>query len=495
MTLTTGSTATAATPGHTALVYMQEHADLSQQARMPRGAERRQATWDQLVATAERTQAPLQQLIDELIADQKVESARSIPLINAIAVTLTSPAGDSSSNAVLDALRGASAVASVVTDADLSVPEPARDAAAGVSQVTRPVTGAGTALPGATRNTVQPDAGVAWGVAKIGAPAAWSTGITGKGVTVGLVDSGLDASHEGVKAAYRGTQADGSQQHDYNWIDTAGYDNGDFVPVPYDSDGHGTHVAGTVAGGTDTHKIGVAPDAKFIVAKMGAENYLADAISAVRALQFMLAPTKVDGTAPDPSKGVDIVNNSWGIDKHYRPAVQGALDALKAAGIVVVNAAGNEGEAGVQGTVQDVPGSLPGHLSVAATTRRDKVPEWSSVGPSPFNDKVGDTPTLAAPGDQILSAEIAGGYAAYGGTSVAAPHVTGAVALMLQANPQATNEQIRDALQSTATDIDRRGPDYASGAGRINADQAVDAIRALAHTRAEATQAQRVRHN
>jgi subtilisin family serine protease len=319
----------------------------------------------------------------------------------------------------------------------------------------------------ATRRGIEPEQPAAeWGVAKINAPEAWAKGIDGSGVTVGIVDTGLDAAHPAIKPHYRGTQADGSMQHDYNWFDpftkrAEAFDDGD----------HGTHVAGSTAGGTDARAIGVAPGAKIIAAKaINGSGYNTTAAT-LQALQFMLAPTKTDGSAPDPTKGADVINNSWGNANQADDTFIESFAALKAAGIEVVSAAGNDGPR--EGTVSP-PGSYPGYLSVAATTESDKVASFSSRGPSKFASPEEMTPNVAAPGAGVVSAVPGGRYQRMSGTSMASPHVAGAVALMLQAHPQATHDQIVEALTRTAVDIDRPGPDNAAGFGRIDVAKALD---------------------
>jgi bacillopeptidase F len=192
----------------------------------------------------------------------------------------------------------------------------------------------------------------------------------------------------------------------------------------------------------------------------------------LKALQFMLAPTKVDGTAPDPTKGADVINNSWGNADQNDSTFIDSWAALQAAGIEVVTAAGNDGPG--QGTISP-PGSYPGAISVAATTSSDRVAGFSSRGPSKFApDKI--LPNLAAPGQGIRSSIPGGGYATFSGTSMASPHVAGAVALMLQAKPTATHDEIVAALEATATDIDVPGPDKSAGYGRINVDKAIERL-------------------
>ncbi len=325
-------------------------------------------------------------------------------------------------------------------------------------------------------DTVAPDeAKPEWGVEKIGAPQAWAEGIDGTGVTIGVVDTGLDAAHPAIKPHYRGTNADGSMTHDYNW-----YDAFEQRAEAFDDGDHGTHVAGSAAGGTDTRATGVAPGAKVIASKAINRRGYNTTAATLKALQFMLAPTKTDGTAPDPTRGADVVNNSWGNADRSDDTFMDTFAGLKAAGIEVVTAAGNDGPR--EGTVSP-PGSYPGYLSVAATTTGDDVASFSSRGPSKFASPDEMTPNVAAPGAGITSAVPGGRFRRMSGTSMASPHVAGAVALLLQAAPQATHEQVVEALTKTAVDIDRPGPDNASGFGRI------DVPAALAHLKGAVAEA------
>ncbi|MCW2925628.1 MAG: cell surface protein, partial [Thermoleophilia bacterium] len=127
----------------------------------------------------------------------------------------------------------------------------------------------------------------------------------------------------------------------------------------------------------------------------------------------------------------------------------------------------------------------PGYLSVAATNTSDKVTSFSSRGPSKFVSPNEMTPNVAAPGNNVVSSVPGGGYESMSGTSMASPHVTGAVAVLLSKFPQATHQQVVDALTSTAVDIDRPGPDNASGYGRIDLPKALAKLAADAAAPAE----------
>lgn len=463
--------------GNVLIARMGVQADLTDEAKLPRGPERKAAVFNDLVETARTSQVEALAKLDEFKAAGDVTHVESLYLPNAILIT--TKAGRH--QAVSDALAGLANVKAVAENRTWSVqgalaPEQVgiAGAAAGAAFLTYArgfIDGPAFMDPGAGRlaqsGFIGPGQPVAeWGVAKINAPAAWAKGIEGTGVTIGIVDTGLDAAHPGIKPHYRGTRPDGSMEHDYNWFDpfmrsTEAFDDGD----------HGTHVAGSTAGGTDARAIGVAPGAKIIAAKaINAAGYNTTAAT-LQALQFMLAPTKTDGSAPDPTKGADVVNNSWGNANQADDTFIETFAALKAAGIEVVSAAGNDGPA--EGTVSP-PGSYPGYLSVAATNASDKIARFSSRGPSRFATPEEMTPNVAAPGDGVVSAVPGGRYQRMSGTSMASPHVAGAVALLLQAHPQATHEQIVAALTKSAVDIDRPGPDNASGFGRIDVAKALE---------------------
>jgi subtilisin family serine protease len=495
--------------GNVLIARMNVQADLTDEAKLPRGPERKQAVFDDLVATAKTSQVDALAKLEQLKASGEVTGIESLFMPNAILITTKAGA----SQAVSDALKGIANIGEVAENKTWSVQNVADEvsvgtagAAAGAAllqyaqQLGRtswpmgvasgsgvsdeakapevvaadkapeaPVEEAPVDAAPAPVRAVGPETGAPeWGVAKIGAPQAWAEGANGTGVTVGIVDTGLDATHPAIKSHYRGTNADGSQTHDYNWFDPFKH-----AATPYDDGEHGTHVAGTTAGGMEGRGIGVAPGAKIIAAKaINGSGYNTTAAT-LQALQFMLAPTKTDGSAPDPTKGADVINNSWGNANQDDTTFMESFAALKAAGIEVVTAAGNDGPR--EGTVSP-PGSYPGYLSVAATNTSDKVTSFSSRGPSKFVSPDEMTPNVAAPGAGVVSSVPGGGFQRMDGTSMASPHVAGAVAVLLSKFPQATHQQIVAALTKTAVDIDKPGPDNASGFGRIDLPKALAAL-------------------
>lgn len=433
------------------IARLEAKADLTQAEAMPRGPERKQAVYDALLATAKESQKSALEALSGLQKSGDVSSVTQLFLPNAILIKTKT----GRHQAVAEALRGVANISKVSENRMWSE---------------QPETGASPHTNDAPQDGQSSTDKLEWGVARIGAPAAWSQGIDGTGVTIGVVDTGLDVEHPAIRSHFRGTNTDGTITYDYNWFDPFQH-----TPQAFDDGDHGTHVAGTSAGGTDGRMIGVAPGAKLIAAKAINKSGYNTTAATLEALQFMLAPTKTDGTAPDPRRGADVVNNSWGNQDKADDTFIESLNGLKAAGIEVVSAAGNDGPR--EGTVSP-PGSYPGFLSVAATTSSDSVASFSSRGPSRFASPDEMTPNVSAPGAGIVSSVPGGRFQSMSGTSMAAPHVAGAVALMLNAAPQATHEQIVGALTSTAKDIDRAGPDNASGFGLIDVVAAINALQA-----------------
>ena len=317
-----------------------------------------------------------------------------------------------------------------------------------------------------------------WGVEKIRADQVWVDGILGQGIVVSSVDTGVDFMHPALVEQYRGNNHDGTFTHDYNWWDPSSSCPGE----PCDNVAHGTHTMGTMVGGDGpgpfTPDTGVAPGAQWIAAK-GCEDFGCTETALLSSGQFILAPTDLNGENPDPSKRPDIVNNSWGGgpgDTFYLETVQ----AWRAAGIIPVFASGNPGPFCGEG---GSPGDYLESFSAGATDNNDLIADFSGRGPSTFG-KV--NPDVSAPGVDVVSSVPGGGYEAFSGTSMAAPHVAGALALMLSAEPalRGDYDAATFALRSTAIDHlddscggDEDGdPNNVYGDGRIDAKAAVDLV-------------------
>ena len=270
---------------------------------------------------------------------------------------------------------------------------------------------------------------------------------TGKNIVVGIIDSGVNADHPELQDA----------------LLSGGFK--DFVEPsntePIDETGHGTHVAGTILGRT----IGIARDAKLIVARVFNKSGEASDEGLLAAGQWIL------------EKKPQVVNNSWGgnrDDSFYDDIVK----KWKAAGIVPIFSSGNTGEynAGGEGSIGS-PASLEDSFSVGALTKDDKLAKFSLRGPSKLTAKF--KPEISAPGVNILSADYKGGYVLKTGTSMAAPHVTGAVALILEANKNLSVDKVEEILKSTATPLTDdhyiSSPNMGYGYGKLNVYKAVEA--------------------
>ncbi|MEJ2853706.1 MULTISPECIES: S8 family serine peptidase [unclassified Saccharothrix] len=319
---------------------------------------------------------------------------------------------------------------------------------------------------------------VEWGVADIGADRAWEAfGARGEGVVVANIDTGVQFDHPALARQYRGRNADGSLNHEHNWYDPSQV-CGDPTLGPCDNNGHGTHTMGTMVGDDGaTNHIGVAPGARWIAAK-GCEEGFCSEFALVSSGQWVLAPTTTSGTDPDPALRPHVVNNSWGgggSSDWYRDLVR----AWVAAGMFPAFANGNSGY-GVCGTVDD-PGGYAESYGVGAYDIQGRIAEFSSLGPSPHDDGV--KPDASAPGVDVRSAVPGGGYDSFSGTSMATPHVAGAVALMLSAATALVGDvaATRVLLDSTARDAPdsagcggTAGDNNTFGEGRIDVLAAID---------------------
>jgi uncharacterized repeat protein (TIGR01451 family) len=312
------------------------------------------------------------------------------------------------------------------------------------------------AAPGAER------AALPWNLSQIGADGVWNAlAVDGTGVTVAIMDTGVDWQHPALQAQYRGYKPGGLTVHPGNWFCTT--DEGVLYPV--DGHGHGTHVTGTAVGRAagDAPAIGVAPGAQWIAVKaLNDAGYGYDSwIHA--AFQWLLAP------AGNPALAPDIVNGSWGDKNGESETFRADLQALRAAGILPVFAAGNTGPgAATLGS----PASYPEAIAVGASGDLDQVLPFSSRGPSVWGEI---KPEVVAPGVDILSSLPGGAYARAYGTSMATPHVSGLAALLLQADGGLSVGAVEALLSSTALPLGAVVPSNDSGWGRIDAYRAVAA--------------------
>lgn len=294
-----------------------------------------------------------------------------------------------------------------------------------------------------------------WNLAKIGVSSLWSRGYTGRGSVVANMDTGVDASHTALGSKWRG----GSN----SWFDP--YKNS---TVPYDLSGHGTATMGImVAGNTADNPVGVAPDAQWIAAKIfdDAVPPLTKLSKIHQAFQWMLDPDQNPATNDAP----DVVNNSWDMDNPglYDGEFATDIQNLKAAGISVVCVSGNVLTPQPNGTSTS-PGNNPGAFPVGATDANDLITYFSAKGPSAYDGSF--YPALVAPGAAVRTTDLYNTYVSFSGTSFAAPHVAGAIALLKSAIPGLTAQDVETALKNSV--VTAAGPNNSYGYGRLDVARA-----------------------
>lgn len=296
-----------------------------------------------------------------------------------------------------------------------------------------------------------------WGLKRIGLHKikAEFPSITGAGVRVGVIDTGIQSKHPEL----------GNKTVVFK----------DFVnnlQAPYDDQGHGTHVSGTISG----NKVGIAPNVSITFAKAFTAVGAASDSILLSAMQWIFDPDGNSATNDYPQ----IVSNSWGGDlegdavynlaqfEPYRAALQTWIHG----GVIPVFAAGNSGK-----RPNGIPGGLPDALAVGAIQPTDEIADFSSRGPNIW--KVGESvltllkPDISAPGVKIPSAFPGNKYATWAGTSMATPHVAGAIALALQVNPKLKFADIKELLLKTS----EKKMDTSFGYGILNAYEFVKAAK------------------
>ncbi len=324
-------------------------------------------------------------------------------------------------------------------------------------------------------------AGIECGVVAMGAPDAWNAGYTGAGIVVGMIDTGTCITHPDIanqlwtnpgEIAGNNIDDDGNGFIDdvHGWSFDGGGSNNNIN----DTNGHGSHTAGTVAGdGTQGTQSGMAPNAEIQTIKFW--NSFSGESAAWNCMQYGAA------------NGADVESNSYGWPHSMNPdrfTWRTVTENVMAAGVVLVFAAGNEGSCcGVDST--RTPGDVPDMITVGATDCNMNIASFSSRGPVTWQNVAGFNdwpyppgklkPTISAPGVSTVSHSLCSGYRTLSGTSMATPHVAGCVALMLEANPSLDHWEIKQILKDTSIDRGTSGPDNTYGAGFVDCWAAVQA--------------------
>jgi subtilisin family serine protease len=319
------------------------------------------------------------------------------------------------------------------------------------------------------------------GLVAIHAPEVWALGYTGEGILVATLDTGVDGTHPALASRWRGLDPAYEGHPGWAFLDLqpTGWTS------PHDSGAHGTHTMGTVCGGAPGNQIGVAPGAQWINAAVidRTTSIPTTVAEAIQAFQWLVDP---DG---DPFTDWDVpavCSNSWGVKtSHGYPACDQTfwsyIDACEAAGIVVLFSAGNEG--GSESLRRPADRATDEYRSCAVGGID------ASVSPEPPFAMYGDSsrgpshctptgeaaikPEISAPGVSVISSIPGPDYGPMTGTSMASPHVNGVVALIRQACPDLTVEEVKQVLYDTALDQGSPGKDNDYGYGVVDAYAAV----------------------
>ncbi len=413
------------------MVVLADQADLSAAAALKSKQDKGRFVYETLYKKAEHTQGPI---LDQLKA-RGIEH-RSFYIVNAILV------------------KGDQALAFELADR----PEVAR--IDGNPQVKVALPAAADVAP-----VAEPDA-VELGVTYVKAPQVWALGFTGQDVVIGGMDTGIRWTHNALKSHYRGWNG-ATADHNYNWHDSVhsgGGSCGANSTQPCDDYFHGTHTIATAVGDDGAgNQVGVAPGAKWIGCRnMDVGN--GSPATYLECFEWMLAPYPLGGTPAqgDPSKAPDVTNNSWGCptsegcNSGNWATMQAAVAAQRAAGIVTVASAGNSGSGCA--TVNDPPAMLDEAFSVGNfNASTGTISSSSSRGPVLVDNSGRRKPDISAPGTSVRSATNSGdtAYTTASGTSMAGPHVAGAVALLISAEPALAGQvdAIETRLARTATPV------------------------------------------
>lgn len=396
----------------TVIVTLVEQEDVGKIVRGNRAAQQR-AVIQALRAKANASQRSIVGLLQARMAQGSVSAFEPFWVLNGLSVTATAD--------VVNELAARSDVRSITAD-EISI------------------------VPVASTTYNPPEANLT----AINAPALLDLGFAGQGVVVANMDSGVDITHPDLAPRWRG----GSN----SWFDP--YNQ--HPTTPTDLTGHGTWTMGVMVGGDSGGTlIGVAPQAQWIAVKIFNDAGNATATAIHQGFQWLLDPDGNPNTADAPQ----VVNNSWtDINPDCNLQFQLDLRALIAIGIVPVFAAGNFGPS----TSSTSPANYPEALAVGAVSNGNQIYNSSSRGPSGCGETSTVYPEIVAPGINIRTSDLLGLYKNATGTSLAAPHVSGALALLLSAYPELMADRQKLALLSTAVDLGPAGPDNTYGYGRLD---------------------------
>ncbi|MEU2022184.1 S8 family serine peptidase [Streptomyces sp. NPDC016469] len=419
-------------------VVLKDKADLTTAKREHGHAARAKSAFDELKAKARKSQQSLNTFLDK----EKV-GHQDFWIANAVRVT-----GDQD---LVERLAMRSDVARIVKEQHYELDDIESKPAAAETKA---------AVEAATEAATAEETTPEWGVKDIKADRVWDDyQDRGEGIVIANVDSGVQYDHPDLVDSYRGNNGDGSFTHDYNWYDASGQCP---TSAPCDNNGHGTHTMGTMVG---KGGVGVAPNATWIAAK-GCETDTCNDSTLLLAGQWILAPTDHNGRNPRPDLAPDIVNNSWGADDPTTTFYQDIVEAWNSAGIFEAFAAGNDGD-GITCSTTHPPGAQVTSYGVGAYASTGKIAPFSGFGPSLVDGS--QKPNISAPGVDIRSTWPGSTYNTISGTSMATPHLAGAVALLWSGAPSLIGDidGTRALLNEGAIDVDDTHCGGTAGANNV----------------------------
>jgi serine protease AprX len=411
-------------------VVLADQADLNGAAALPTKNEKGRYVHDALWTKSQATQGPILQWLSE-----RGLAHQSFYIVNAILVK--------GSREIAEALAARQDVARVEGNPHIQNSLPQLGAAADASSRSE------------TPATIEP------GVVYTHAPDVWALGFNGQNIVVASADTGVRWTHNALKPHYRGW--DGiTADHNYNWHDSihsGGGVCGPDSPQPCDDYFHGSHTTGTAIGDDGgANQIGMAPGAKWIACR-NMDVGVGTPARYIECMEWFLAPYPIGGGQGDPTKAPDITINSWSCPPSEgcsANTLETAVAAQAAAGIMMVSAAQNYGPS--CSTVEDPPGIYAETYSVGAlNTGTDTIASFSSRGPVTIDGSGRIKPDITAPGTNTRSASNSSdnAYTFASGTSMATPHIAGAMALLWSAIPSLQNQidPSRAALNNAAVHI------------------------------------------